>query len=112
MNSEPVEQVEFRWQRGRDFGPIASSSASTTFIETCRSLFNTMAATPEGAGYGHRSVVYLDLPAHGLAAVIERRFDQDARPVGEGHSLEDGGRHAQVARALVGDRGLVDVEIG
>jgi hypothetical protein len=111
MNAKAVEQIEFRWQRGRDFGPIASSSPDPVFVDDWRALLATIAAPPEGVRPGHRSLVYLLIPERGEAAIIERSFDEGAVMVNDGPSREDGGRHAQVARALVGPVEVLGVDL-
>ncbi|MFI6497921.1 hypothetical protein [Nonomuraea typhae] len=106
----PVDQVEFRWQPGKDFSPIASSTDDLHVLNACRAL--THAATlPKGAALGHRSLVYLILPDYDIAAVIERSFDPDAFVVGDRAQRESGGRHPQVARALIGTCETVGVDL-
>ncbi|TKK85244.1 hypothetical protein FDA94_26610 [Herbidospora galbida] len=94
-------------------------------------MLSGLGAPPPGANLGHRSVVYIQMPDYGMAAVIERLYKPNASPLRDmrGHAggytdrAPYGGREQQVARALVGpaaevtwelalachDRGLTDI---
>jgi hypothetical protein len=111
-----VEQIEFRWTPDADFGPIASSSHSPQFNGDYRQLLQLMAEPPEGVVDGHRSVVYLVFPQRRSASIVERSFTNEALRLieydgPEGGVPEDGGRHPQVARALIGSFRTVGVDL-
>ncbi|MFF0863346.1 hypothetical protein ACFYUV_16425 [Nonomuraea sp. NPDC003560] len=110
MNATSVDQVEFRWRPGKDFGPIACSTEDPRVHHASR-LILPMATLPRGVTSGHRSLVYLVLPGDELATIIERSYDPDALVLTAPSSRAGGGRHPQVARALIGPCAAVSVDL-
>ncbi|WP_157246879.1 hypothetical protein [Nonomuraea typhae] len=110
MNTAPVDQVEFRWQPGKDFSPIASSTDDRHILNACQILIKA-ATLPKGVTMSHRSLVYHVLPDYDIAAIIERSCDPSALLVGDHSRRESGGRHPQVARALIGTSEAVGVNL-
>ncbi|GGS64142.1 hypothetical protein ACFFV7_01540 [Nonomuraea spiralis] len=110
MNATSVDQVEFRWQPGKDFGPVAYSTEDPR-IRHAAHLILPMATLPQGVASGHRSLVYLVLPGDGLATIIERSSDPDAVALSAGSPRAGGGRHPQVARALIGPYATVGIDL-
>ncbi|MFC4591234.1 hypothetical protein [Sphaerisporangium corydalis] len=55
--------------------------------------------------------MYLVFPQHDLAAIVQRLYDRQATAVDAGYTREDGGRHPQVARALVGPRAALGIDL-
>ncbi|MFI7419970.1 hypothetical protein [Nonomuraea sp. NPDC049684] len=110
MNATSVDQVEFRWRPDKDFGPIAYSTDDPRIHHASR-LILPMATLPRGVSPGHRSLVYLVLPGDELATIIERSYDPDALVLPVPSAQAGGGRHPQVARALIGPCAAVSVDL-
>jgi hypothetical protein len=106
--SAPVaEQIEFRWQPDKDLSPIAASiSADEARMWSARLSGLIRPATPDpSAGVPACSVAYQDFD-DGRTALVWRVYDEHAL------QLTDGGpRQALVARALIADAELLEVDL-
>lgn len=96
---QSLSQIEFRWQPGKDFSPIASSFADAAASQRwfARLAGLVRPATPDPArGVPSRSAAYWAFP-DGTAALIWRRYEVGATAL---HA--ETSRRPLVARAVVG----------
>jgi len=98
---ESIDQIEFRWQPGKDLSPIASSFTNTGARDRwfARLAGLVRPATPNAdLGVPSRSVVYWTF-SDGHAAVIWRQYEMNAITL-----HDDTPRLPLVARAIVAQR--------
>jgi hypothetical protein len=99
MGEEVIDQIEFRWQPGRDMAPFAWSFSDARKADFWSSrlagIFRPPIPNPE-QGVPGTSFFYF-APGDGHAAFVWRQYEQDASRL-----EDDAARRALVARALVG----------
>ena len=109
MNEDQlINQIEFRWQPGKDFSATASSLDNKEVLRGWSSRLSKLArpATPNAdAGVPESSFVYQTF-SDGKAALIWRLYEQDALEL-----FEQPARQPLVARAIIGRSDLLTPDL-